>query len=164
MKDNLRLDEKWTKTTPKVGPNGSGFFSQRKAAARTVTIDDFSADYLMSIIREERIERGLEPIANPVSGLAGKDVFFEKIVFFSKKPLTFFPDRVMIRLCFKSLVKTVRVLREAQESEKTLKKESLFMYAVQYRSQTAAAALFPFFRIPPPPPPSHTPRQINRLF
>jgi hypothetical protein len=42
-----RLDEKWTKTTPKVGPNGSGFFSQRKAAARTVTIDDFSADYLM---------------------------------------------------------------------------------------------------------------------
>jgi hypothetical protein len=38
------LDEKWTKTTPKVGPNGSGFFSQRKAAARTVTIDDLSAD------------------------------------------------------------------------------------------------------------------------
>ena len=43
-----RLDEKWTKTTPKVGPNGSGYFSQcKKAAARTVTIDDFSADYLM---------------------------------------------------------------------------------------------------------------------
>jgi hypothetical protein len=42
-----RLDEKWTKTTPKVGPDGSGFFSRRKAAARTVTIDDFSADYLM---------------------------------------------------------------------------------------------------------------------
>jgi hypothetical protein len=42
-----RLDEKWTKTTPKVGPNGSGYFSQRKAAARTVTIDDFSANYLM---------------------------------------------------------------------------------------------------------------------
>ena len=42
-----RLDEKWTKTTPKVGHNGSGYFSQRKAAARTVTIDDFSADYLM---------------------------------------------------------------------------------------------------------------------
>jgi hypothetical protein len=42
-----RLDEKWTKTTPKVGPNGSGYFSQRKAAARTVTIDDFSAHYLM---------------------------------------------------------------------------------------------------------------------
>jgi hypothetical protein len=42
-----RLDEKWTKITPKIGPNGSGYFSQRKAAARTVTIDDFSADYLM---------------------------------------------------------------------------------------------------------------------
>ena len=42
-----RLDEKWTKTTPKVGPNGSGYFSQHKSAARTVTIDDFSADYLM---------------------------------------------------------------------------------------------------------------------
>jgi hypothetical protein len=42
-----RLDEKWTKTTPKVGPNGSGYFSQCKAAARTVTIDDLSADYLI---------------------------------------------------------------------------------------------------------------------
>jgi hypothetical protein len=42
-----RLDEKWTKNTPKVGPNGSGYFSQRKASARTVTIDDFSANYLM---------------------------------------------------------------------------------------------------------------------
>ena len=41
-----RLAEKWTKTTPKVGPNGSGYFSQRKAAAHTVTIDDFSANYL----------------------------------------------------------------------------------------------------------------------
>lgn len=42
-----RLDEKWTKATPKVGPNGSGYFSQRKATARTITIDDFSANYLM---------------------------------------------------------------------------------------------------------------------
>ena len=42
-----KLDEKWTQTTPKVGPNGSGYFSRCKAAARTVTIDDFSADYLM---------------------------------------------------------------------------------------------------------------------
>jgi hypothetical protein len=37
-KEYDRLDEKWTKTTPKVGPNGSGFFSQRKAATRTVPI------------------------------------------------------------------------------------------------------------------------------
>ena len=41
-----RLAEKQTKTTPKVGPNGSGYFSQHKAAAHTVTIDDFSANYL----------------------------------------------------------------------------------------------------------------------
>ena len=26
------LDEKWTQTTPKVGPHGSGYFSQHKAA------------------------------------------------------------------------------------------------------------------------------------
>jgi len=42
-----RLDEKWTKITPKVGPNGTGYFSQCKAAARTITIDELSADYLM---------------------------------------------------------------------------------------------------------------------
>jgi hypothetical protein len=43
------LDEKWTQTTPKVGPNGSGFIAQRKAkTARMVTIDEFSADYLFS--------------------------------------------------------------------------------------------------------------------
>jgi hypothetical protein len=60
MKDNLekkfhdltdeeysKLSEKWTKNTPKIGPNGSGYFSQCKAAAHTITIDDFSADYLM---------------------------------------------------------------------------------------------------------------------
>ena len=41
-----RLDEKWTKTTPKAGPNGSGYFSKCKAAARTITIDGLSADYL----------------------------------------------------------------------------------------------------------------------
>ena len=42
-----KLDEKWTKNTPKIGPNGSGYFSKFKSTARTVTIDDFSADYLM---------------------------------------------------------------------------------------------------------------------
>ena len=41
------LDEKWTKTTPKVGPNGSGFLSRYKAA-HMITIDDLSADYLFS--------------------------------------------------------------------------------------------------------------------
>jgi hypothetical protein len=46
------LDEKWTKTTPKTGPNGTGFFAQRKAAearaARSITVDSFTADYLLT--------------------------------------------------------------------------------------------------------------------
>jgi len=42
----FELDEKWTKNTPKVGPNGSGFLSKRKAAAHIITIDDLSADWL----------------------------------------------------------------------------------------------------------------------
>ena len=41
------LDEKWTKTDPKVGSNGSGFLSRRRAA-HMITIDGFSADYLFS--------------------------------------------------------------------------------------------------------------------
>ena len=41
------LSEKWTKTTPKVGPNGTGFFAQRKAA-RSITVDSFTADYLLT--------------------------------------------------------------------------------------------------------------------
>lgn len=43
-----RLDEKWTKNPPKPGPNGTGFFTRHKTAARTITIDDLSADYLMT--------------------------------------------------------------------------------------------------------------------
>jgi hypothetical protein len=47
------LDEKWTKNPPKPGPNGTGFFAQRKKAldaqsARSVTIDSFTADYLLT--------------------------------------------------------------------------------------------------------------------
>ena len=43
------LDEYYTKNPPKVDPakNGTGFFSQRKAA-HSVTIDSFSANYLFS--------------------------------------------------------------------------------------------------------------------
>ena len=42
------LDEYYTKTPPKVNPkkHGTGFFTQRTAAAYTVTIDSLSADYL----------------------------------------------------------------------------------------------------------------------
>jgi hypothetical protein len=45
------LDEKWTKTTPKAGPNGTGFFAQRKLVdqtARSITVDSFTADYLLT--------------------------------------------------------------------------------------------------------------------
>jgi hypothetical protein len=35
-----RLDEKWTKTTPKVGPNGSGF--PRNARLPPHTVMDFT--------------------------------------------------------------------------------------------------------------------------
>jgi hypothetical protein len=40
------LDELWTKTTPKVGPNGSGFISRRNA--RLFGLDDLSIDYLIT--------------------------------------------------------------------------------------------------------------------
>jgi hypothetical protein len=36
----------WTKTTPKVGPNGTGFISRRNA--RLFGLDDFSMEYLMT--------------------------------------------------------------------------------------------------------------------
>jgi hypothetical protein len=40
------LDKKWTENPPKPGPNGTGFFAQRKAAlaaqsARSITVDAF---------------------------------------------------------------------------------------------------------------------------
>ena len=47
------LDKKWTENPPKPGPNGTGFFAQRKAAmaaqsARSITVDAFTADYLVN--------------------------------------------------------------------------------------------------------------------
>jgi hypothetical protein len=47
------LDKKWTENPPKPGPNGTGFFAQRKAAlaaqsARSITVDAFTADYLFN--------------------------------------------------------------------------------------------------------------------
>jgi hypothetical protein len=45
------LDKKWTETTPKVGPNGSGFIAKRKAAqniAHLIAIDGLSYDYLLT--------------------------------------------------------------------------------------------------------------------
>jgi hypothetical protein len=40
------LDELWTKTTPKVGPNGTGFISRRNA--RVLGLDELSIDYLVT--------------------------------------------------------------------------------------------------------------------
>jgi len=41
-----RLDEKWTRNPPKPGPNGTGYFTQCKKTAHTITIDSFTANYL----------------------------------------------------------------------------------------------------------------------
>jgi len=47
------LSKKWAENPPKPGPNGTGFFAQRKAAlvtqsARSITVDAFTADYLFN--------------------------------------------------------------------------------------------------------------------
>jgi hypothetical protein len=42
------LDEYYTKNPPTPGPNGTGFFSQRRKAAHSITIDDLSADWLLT--------------------------------------------------------------------------------------------------------------------
>ena len=41
-------DEYYTKNPPTPGPNGTGFFSQRRKKARSVTIDNLSADWLLT--------------------------------------------------------------------------------------------------------------------
>ena len=41
-------DEYYTKNPPIPGTNGTGFFTQQRKAARSVTIDDLSADWLMT--------------------------------------------------------------------------------------------------------------------
>ena len=42
------LDEYYTKNPPTPGPNGTGFFTQRRKEARSITIDALSADWLMT--------------------------------------------------------------------------------------------------------------------
>jgi hypothetical protein len=42
------LDEYYTKNPPTPGPNGTGFFSQQRKAAHSITIDDLSMDYLLT--------------------------------------------------------------------------------------------------------------------
>ena len=43
-----RLDAKWTKEAPKPGPNGTGYFTQCKKTAHTITIDNVTANYLLT--------------------------------------------------------------------------------------------------------------------
>jgi hypothetical protein len=44
------LDEHYTQNPPKIDPSkkGTGFFTQRTAAARTITVDKLSANYLQT--------------------------------------------------------------------------------------------------------------------
>jgi hypothetical protein len=42
------LDEYYTKNPPTPGPNGTGFFTQRRKAARSITIDELSANWLLT--------------------------------------------------------------------------------------------------------------------
>jgi len=44
------LDEYYTKNPPKIDPSkkGTGFFTRRTASARTITVDTFSAAYLIT--------------------------------------------------------------------------------------------------------------------
>ena len=41
-------DEYYTKNPPEPGPNGTGFFTKRRKAARSITIDELSADWLLT--------------------------------------------------------------------------------------------------------------------
>jgi hypothetical protein len=49
-----RLDEKWTKNPPKPGPNGTGYFTQCKKTAHTLTIDNVTANYLLTKAAADR--------------------------------------------------------------------------------------------------------------
>jgi hypothetical protein len=40
-------DDYYTKNPPKPGPNGTGFFTQRKAAL-SITVDSVTANYLLT--------------------------------------------------------------------------------------------------------------------
>ena len=41
-------DDYYTKNPPVPGPNGTGFFTQKRKAARSLTIDSLSADWLLT--------------------------------------------------------------------------------------------------------------------
>jgi hypothetical protein len=41
-------DEYYTKNPPTPGPNGTGFFTRQRKAARSLAIDNLSADWLLT--------------------------------------------------------------------------------------------------------------------
>ena len=41
-------DDYYTKNPPVPGPNGSGFFTQKRKTAHSLTIDSLSADWLLT--------------------------------------------------------------------------------------------------------------------
>jgi hypothetical protein len=41
------LDERWTTSAPKVGPNGTGFFAKRRTV-KMISVDSLTADFLMT--------------------------------------------------------------------------------------------------------------------
>ena len=41
-------DDYYTKNPPVPGPNGTGFFTQKRKTARCLTIDSLSADWLLT--------------------------------------------------------------------------------------------------------------------
>lgn len=43
-----KWDEYYTKNPPAPGPDGTGFFTRQRKAARSLTIDELSADWLMT--------------------------------------------------------------------------------------------------------------------
>jgi hypothetical protein len=42
------LDEYYTKNPPTPGPNGTGVFTQQRKAARSITVDELSANWLLT--------------------------------------------------------------------------------------------------------------------
>ena len=46
--DAAYWDDYYTKNPPKPGPYGTGFFTRQRKTARSITIDSFSADWLIT--------------------------------------------------------------------------------------------------------------------
>ena len=54
------LDEYWTKNTPKLGPNGTGFFSQRKTASGPNSYNHLAGALKLSDKQYENYQKTLQ--------------------------------------------------------------------------------------------------------